>query len=303
MTKRLFLLITLLSALLIFGITGCSSGDDAEDDTLIHLPPVTTPRPTPTPTPTPIPECRHFWRAANCHTPEYCLDCGETRGAPLEHIFGPANFQLAAQCELCGDFYGQPLTPNFITYGFEINTIPGRPFEYTTGTRLSDELTTTGTVTLMDVDIFASREGFPPRAGREYILARFLLTFDDENAISHGFAYLSGQFDYYTVDTNETAIMFDNLRDSDIPGFKIANTQINFYGEYFDYHFRYESISVDWIESVAHVVFEYVFLVPIGFDGIIVYLSSTENWSATAGRVLSDNFDENTLFFRLRTLG
>ena len=224
-------------------------------------------------------------------------------GSPLEHIWLPANFQEAPRCELCGEFYGEPLEPRFITYGFQINTSQGRPYQYSTITSQDETLETSGVATLLFVDIFSSSVDYPRVDGYEYIQARFMITFEDEYARSYGFRYLSGQLDYYYMDLEEPVLPFDAMRESDFPGFKVAARTLNFYGREYDYFLKHSEIQREWVGDVVHLVFEYIFLVPVGYSGIVVYLSNAANWSDAPGRALSDNLDEYTLFFRLREGG
>ena len=293
MTTR-FLAISLFFILLL--ATGCSENSTNE------------PIPEPvrlTPTPTPIlnlePECDHFWKDADCFDPYLCYDCDETKGEPLEHYWSEANFQEAATCVNCGETEGEPLEPSFITRGLRINTTAGRPLRYRTITNPEPVVDAVGLATLMYIDIFESDRDHPERTGYEYIAARFMITFDDEQAGSTGFRYMTGQFDYFGFDPNERAIAHDELPESGIPEFRVANRRLNFHGREYEYFVKYSQIKSDQIAGTWYVVFEYVFLVPRGYDGIIVYVSNAANWTSASNRVLSDNFDSDTLFFRLRT--
>jgi len=278
-----------------FLISGCSTTELEE--------PASTPAPTIRPLPeyVPEPDCIHFWKSPDCFDSYICLDCGETMGEPLEHIWTVANFQEPSVCELCGEVNGEPVEPGFIRNGFRINTTAGRPFEYMTRTNQDPDMITIGEVTLLYIDIFESDTDYPEKSEYEYIVTRLMITFDDENARTNGFQYMTGQFDYFSFDPDENVVAHDDLRNSDIPGFKIANNKLNFFGEDYEYHIKYTQVEYVWVGDISFVLLEYAFLVPVGYDGIVVYVSNVANFTGSGRRVLSENFDNETLFFRLRT--
>ena len=249
----------------------------------------------------PIVECEHFWKDHDCHNPYICFDCDEETGQPLEHIWSEPNFQEPAICLLCGDTAGEPALPNFIQNGLRVNTTAGRPFEYKTITNRDPDKVTIGQATLLFTDIFQSNADFPEKEGYEYIFTRLMITFDDENASSDGFQYLTGHLDFFGFDPDEPLAAHDTLPDSDVEGFKIVNRKLNFFGEDFEYYVMHNQVQNIWVDNISYLVLEYAFLVPAGYDGIVIYLSNASNWSETDNKVISDNFDDNTLFFRLRT--
>jgi len=181
-----------------------------------------------------------------------------------------------------------------------INTTAGRPFDYKTITSLEPSLSTVGTATLLYIDIFESDRNFPAKAGYEYIVTRIMITFEDENSIEHGFQYLTGQLDFFGYDPNEDAVAYDELEDSSISGFKVVNRRLDFFGESYEYYMKHEQKQNEWVGDISYIVLEYAFLVPAGYDGIVIYVSNAANWADNSNRVISDNFDRDTLFFRLR---
>lgn len=295
LNKSLFLFI-----LIIFLLVGCAGAPDEEI-------PAPTATPTPRPTPTIIPdisdfaplECRHFWRIPDCHTPRYCLDCGEISAGPTPHEPTEANFQQPPICILCGDIVGEVLQPNFTALGFQVNATSGRSYDFLTVTNLEPTIPTMGTVSLLFVDIFEAAEGYPRIRGHEFIRAKIMMIFDDEYAREYGSMYIIGHVDYYSMNLNDPSLPFDLLVESDIEGFRISNRTLNINGEERNYFLKYEEIMNTWVDGVAHVTREYTFLVPTGYDGIIIYLSNAANWTESGNRVISDDIDENTLFFRL----
>ena len=296
MVKKQIAVLFLVPLLLI----AASCAAEEPDISASTPPPLSTPHPTPTFEPAPTPECVHFWSNPDCFNSPYCLDCGEISGSPLPHEWSAANYQQPSECINCGEVDGAPLEPNFISYGYQINATSGRPHKYKTITDLDTSLITYGTATLLYTDIFESGDGYRAKSGYEYILVRFMIIFDDENAVANGYRYMTGQVDFYCMDPDEIPVPYENLRDSDIPGFRIAYRTINYYGEDYEYYLKYELIQNEWIGDIAYVLREHVFLVPAGYDGIVLYLSNAGNWM-DHGSTLSDNFDNDTLFFRLVT--
>ena len=284
--------IFLVFLLLLF--SGCTS----------EAPEELTPSPSPTVRPQPETvteiECIHFWKSPDCFEAYICYDCDERKGEPLEHIWTEANFQEPSICELCGETDGTPVEPGFIRHGLRINTTAGRPYVYKTITNQDPDKTTLGEATLLYIDIFESDTDYPEKSGYEYILAHLMITFGDENARESGFRYMTGQLDYFDFDPNESAVAHDDLPDSDVPDFKIANRKINFFDVDYEYFIKYTQVENVWVGDTSYIVLEYTFLVPVGYDGMVVYLSNAANFTEADNRVLSDNFDNDTLFFRLR---
>jgi hypothetical protein len=127
-----------------------------------------------------------------------------------------------------------------------------------------------------------------------------MITFRDDDTARTGFRYMTGQLDFFGFDPQERAIAHEELSESSIPGFRTAYSKLNFFGTEYDYFIRYSQIQSQLLGDTWYVVFEYTFLVPAGYDGMVVYVSNAGNWTNVSNRVLSDNFDRDTLFFRLR---
>ena len=299
MNKRILLLILIILLLFFAGCSDDGANGQAPAQTPITEQP-TESEPEPATGSAPGSECNHFWRNPTCFYPYICMDCEETEGSPLEHELTAANFQVAPECVHCGETVGEPVEPHFVGHGLRINTTSGRPFDYRTITSLDSTIVTIGVAALLYIDMFESDFEYPSKAGYEYIKARFLINFEDENARTSGFQYLTGQLDFFGFDPNEAAVIFNELADSDIPGFKIAGSTLNYFGEDYEYYMKHTQVQNEWVGNKSYIVFEYTFLAPAGYDGLVVYISNAANWSDAAGRVLSDNFDSDTLFFRLR---
>jgi len=286
--------VSLALIILLLIIPGCSESDETEP----------TPRPqpvlTPSPEPSPVTECDHFWKSPDCQNPYICYDCDETKGLPTEHVWKNPNFQVAYICENCGEIFGEPLEPGFDIHGLRINTTSGRPFPYKTITRNNPEMATTGVATLLYIDFFDSDTDYPAKAGYEYVVTRIMITFEDENSQANGYQYMTGQTDFFVYDPDEPAVSYDDFRESNIPGFKIVNRKINYYGEDYEYYIKHSQVQNEWVGGISYVVLEYAFLIPAGYDGVVVYITNAANWSGAGNSVISENFDNDTLFFRLR---
>ena len=62
--------------------------------------------------------CRHEeWTEANCNAPKTCVECGETEGVALEHIWQPRSTEAPETCSLCGETRGERIVtdPRFTT--------------------------------------------------------------------------------------------------------------------------------------------------------------------------------------------
>ena len=287
-------IISVALIILLLFLTGCSNDDNNE--------PTPEPRPvfTPLPEPTPVFVCSHFWKSPDCQNPYICYDCDETKGEPVEHVWSAANFQEASFCLECGEINGEPLEPGFTTHGLRVNTTSGRPFLYKTITRNDSDMQTVGVATLLYIDFFDSDTDYPSKAGYEYIVTRIMITFEDENAQANGYRYMTGQTDFFIYDPDEPAVAYDDFPESNISGFRIVNRKLDYYGELYEYYMKHSQVQNEWVGGISYVVLEYTFLIPAGYDGIVVYITNAANWADTTGRVLSDNFDDDTLFFRLR---
>ena len=291
MMKLRIIPLIVVPCLLLF--SGCSNNDPIEPE----IKPSSTPAPVSLPEPEP--ECVHFWSSPDCSAPSFCLDCGVTGEILMDHVWIAANYQEAAKCKFCGETDGFPLEPNFISYGYRINTTSGRPYPYKTITNLDASINTTGTATLLYIDVFESDDSYIAMTGYEYIRARLMIIFDDDNAAKSGYKYIMGQIDFFGMDSEEIPVAFDDLPDSEIQGFKIAGSLLNYYGVDYEYFIKYELVQNEWIGKIAYIVRDFIYLVPAGYDGIVVYLSNAANWTDDESKTVSDIFDDDSLFFRL----
>ena len=62
--------------------------------------------------------CKHeFWTDANCTTPKTCVECGETEGMPLGHVWQPRTTEVPETCSRCAETRGERIItdPRFTT--------------------------------------------------------------------------------------------------------------------------------------------------------------------------------------------
>jgi len=295
-------IILLILCLFLIALQGCADASPQAPENNSPQPPTAplSPGYQPPEFDTAEPECPHFWSSPDCNNSSFCYDCGEVKGTPLSHEWADANYQKASTCVMCGLTEGTALEPEFIVQGYQINATSGRSYSYKTITNLDGSMTTYGTVTLLYIDIFESNTGYKAKDGYEYIRIRFMIYFDDENALINGYRYMTGQLDYYGMDPQEIPVAFEDLSSSDIPDFKVANRKINYYGVDYDYFIKYELIQNEWVGDIAYIVREHVFLIPAGYDGLVLYFANAANWTNYESAI-TDNFDSDTLFFRLAT--
>lgn len=75
--RRRSLLLSVITGILVFGLTGCGH--------------------------------EHVWVDATCEKAKYCEICGETDGEPLSHVWVDATYTDPKTCSLCGSTEGEPL--------------------------------------------------------------------------------------------------------------------------------------------------------------------------------------------------
>jgi len=214
------------------------------------------------------------------------------------HLWADANYQMPSHCIGCGERHGDPLQPNFELYWYEINTSIGRPYRYVTETQQPGTWTV-GEATLLFVDVFSYGEGYPEVDGYEWIVTHLHITYDDENARRHGYMQVIGTIDYYSVDPTRRITEMSDLPESGIiHGLLTSSTLINYYGTDFEWYIGRHQLQNEWINSRAHVLYEYILLVPQNYDGLILYLADFFNYEPDIN--VGDLFDSDTLFFRLR---
>ena len=226
---------------------------------------------------------KHEFAEATCTEPATCIKCGETEGEPLGHTWAEATCTEPATCTVCGETTGTPLghdyagatlwDPGICTRCGAVGTcLPSAyeqckltvcsdfdtPQEYITFCR-TEELTSTGSITMTGYSVFASDETHETVEGSLWQSATFLLEFSDENARSAGFTFTTVASDYYTG----TVLPYEGAaavtyRDTEfIPRLTATANVIGWEGE------EYEDMK-------ASVEITVTALVPEGYDGLVI---------------------------------
>jgi hypothetical protein len=229
----------------------------------------------------------HSWSKATCHTPATCF-CGETYGKPLPHDLTSANFQQASVCIVCGDEVGEKLPPRFPAYGFTVFHDRYVEHTYINVGYTNPNVTTTGTITATGFKITEGESDLEPMEGFEWRIMRFHMEFACENAMNYGVFVASFGLCYHSFYAGR---YHDLIYEETV--------RINFYGEYVDVLSRtvwhMPKIQSNRITSEV----DRAYRVPVGYDGIIVAWYNDANYMS-GWETLTDLFDENTLFFRMR---
>jgi hypothetical protein len=305
---KILLSITTLFTLATF-IFGCGDGEPSipistPETSVVEPTPESTPEPTPTP-------CGHNWVEANCKDSKSCLDCGETEGVALGHDWKEANFQERQTCLLCGAVEGSPLISGVSIHGLEFrvpfNNVQILPLYVEYKTVTSDGSTTTrGSIALGNYIISNQFNGIEAMDGYEFVTVRFGMHFRDTAAQRDGVIWAFGCFDYYNFDPMKEITLYEDMKDSNIDGFKILRT-VNYFGEEFEIYIHHNTINPGWHRrhdgNNFVIVEENTYLLPVGYDGITIYFFNGKYFYAflndEEGLTIGDMLDNDALFFRL----
>ena len=223
----------------------------------------------------------HVWTDATHEKAKTCSECGETEGEPLPHEWIPANYQEPKICELCGETEGEPIPPVFESLGFELSDI-GVKYTYKSCYK-EDMSDAKGEVTVKDVRITDGDEYFELKDGYEWVIASCLVECAPNPKM---FQIGLERTDYYSYDL----------------GTALTANVVNYYGV------EYEVVSKTQIlESIdTKMDFEIGFLVPNGYDGVILFFFNDYNSMVLDYDdpdlvvTYGDYIDGDTLFFRLK---
>lgn len=200
----------------------------------------------------------HEWAEADCTHPKTCTACNETEGEALGHQLTEANYQTAAQCTVCGATEGEVLTPDFETYGIEIDLkAVGDSADYITKSGNNTEVV--GKTTLTSYDIYPSFDTIEEREGYECRVAVFDTEFGSD-ALTSGAAVGFHATDYYDIQ------LFAENPDHSNPVYSVANVNIN--GENKPV---YVAQSGEYTPQGNKLKFTLKICaqVPVGYDGIV----------------------------------
>jgi len=249
----------------------------------------------------------HIWSEADCREPAICAVCGATEGSPLGHIWISANFQEPRICSVCFETDGSPLPPGFEVHGYAINAASDSYYPHITVTYENPSLITTGQASFYDFSVFESDEDLAAVDGYEWQKLRLRVTYDDDNAWRYGAWTIYSWFDYYQFDPSApVGKLYNELPDAripgvDLPGLRVGGDPVNFYGIDYEYYLSAEWIRNEWVGRTLYQVVELVFLVPAGYDGLVVAFFNYSNLDSDSGGLTkADYYDEDSLFFRLK---
>ena len=203
----------------------------------------------------------HDFLPATCTAPETCARCGATRGEPLGHLLTEATYQSAAICLRCGYVEGEALTAACADLDCTYLEV-GKPYPYTTASYEDHAIDVTGTVEILDHNVFSGDETFPPRDGYEWHVVTVQLKFSGEDAQRNGMQSAMTYGDYYkgdaevgtTVDENGLRPYVVELFGSRVQCWQ--KTCPDEEGGWFEHELRYT-----WKEGVQ---------VPCGYDGTLL---------------------------------
>jgi RNA polymerase sigma-70 factor (ECF subfamily) len=186
------------------------------------------------------------------------------------HNWTEANFQQPQTCIECGETQGDVLTPFFEENGFIVNMVLGQTYPYRTRTFDNPDLEITGDATIIDYRIVELDENREAKEGYEWRTVQVLLDF-----VIGGSNQRFSFADYYTGELIHSKTM-----------------TVNFNGA--DYECEFDMVVLKNELSIS--LLEFIVLVPVGYDGIVLKIINSvhmdaENWV--------DTIDEYSLLFRL----
>lgn len=233
-------------------------------------------------------ELGHTWVEATCASPKTCSVCNVTEGVALEHTLTDATYQSASTCTVCGEKVGEPLKAVFEEHEIVCSAEENVEYEYISICSSDPAKETVGTVVFSDYNTFASDESHPAREGYEWKTVVITQTFSDDNANNYGCVGFAPSFDYYLGVDFET----------------IGNTLTYNGVEYSECEVHWSSLKGEWESQTYCSITQFEFLVPVGYDGIVI---TSINWANCADNpwvndsvpAHIDDIDEDTILFRL----
>jgi len=201
----------------------------------------------------------------------------ESQAAP--HEWKEANYQEPKTCTECGATEGEPIPPKFPALGFDLSEIGAT---YTYKSCYEDKSDATSNATVKDVRVTSGDDYYEPKEGCEWIIATCIVEVAENPKV---FQIGIERTDFYSYDLNT----------------KFPTATVNYYGA----DRKIES-KTKMLQSTSTIMeFEIGYLVPIGYDGVIlaffndynnmIFDYSNPDTVVTFGDIL----DGDTLFFRL----
>lgn len=236
----------------------------------------------------------HTWVEATCAEPKHCSVCGETEGEPLEHTLTEANYQQAATCTVCGETVGDALTPYFVEYDIKGQFMEvGKSYDYVTGCYTNLDYKTIGQATITDYQTFASDDTHEAKEGYEWKTLEMQIVFSDENAWNYAASVSWVYGDYYS---NEDEDNDNEADDNEAHSFTVNFNGLDYTECSFEETYGFGKWQADktitWTQT-------YEYLLPVGYDGVILgwYDTSVGEWED--GMHMHDVFNDDSLLFRL----
>lgn len=230
--------------------------------------------------------------------------CGETE----PHQWKKANYQAPETCAVCGATQGEPLAPDFVTHEMKADMEIGKHYNYETICYDDHSVKTVGDVTLLDYSIIRSDDTHEAKAGYEWRVVTFELTFADEHALEYAAMPAYANEDYYNIRLfNDNLAVGDFVTVGDVvEGESLTRTitsVINYYGEDMECLFHEIWRSIEGQEDGHETyTFTFSFQVPVGYDGCVSGWADAaiyEEWSKN-GYTFFDHYDpDGFLLFRL----
>lgn len=210
----------------------------------------------------------HIWTEADCLNPKICQRCGIVEGEKLGHTPSKANYQEASYCERCHVKLGDKLEPYFQKEGITHVLSAQTDTEYEYHTMCTDEAgtETTGTMVYSDYSTFVCDKTHDAKYGYEWQHIRIDFSFAEDAVWTKGITWNITTEDYY-----DDTLFLKSLKDIEGSEGRQKSFTVNYYGK--NYTECIKETNVDkkgWVNKVYYVSYDLYFLVPKGYDGIVV---------------------------------
>lgn len=192
----------------------------------------------------------------------------------------------------------RPARAGFIEEGYECNMQVRKVYDFTTRTYQDADITTTGTVKIEDYKVIDSDKYHEAVEGYEWRTVTVLYCFGDENRRQYGVWTGEVIADYYSVDLEfEEGIPKEG---------EVQSFFIDYMGERTECKWFFTSMLDLSNKRTWNCRTKYSFLVPAGYDGIVMAFFNAKNYNTSPPNVdyypavPSEVIDEDTMFFRLK---
>lgn len=237
----------------------------------------------------------HDFKPATCTDAKICLRCKESRGEALGHTLVAANYQDKAYCSVCNTQLSEVLIPDFEEHSMQCNVELDTEYRYDSICSENEELVTVGSVVFTNYRVMESDATHEAREGYEWRCITVKFTFSDNNAINNGCKWRCADADYYDDSLHqESMYTISTIVDEMTKAF-----ECNYHGTIFDCIRKRVVTKPGWVDTKYCVQYTYAYLVPIGYDGIVVIANNPAiDWPNEAH--IYDISGEDTFMFRLK---